>query len=93
MVVHLLARCLVRLERLEEFHATYGAFDLKSKAPRPSLELERRLRAEALDYARELGMTPRSRAALGLDLRRGMDLARAAAEDWEAEAGEDDGGG
>jgi hypothetical protein len=80
MVVHLLAKCLVRLERVERFHATFGAFDLATKAPRASVDLERRLRMEALDYAKELGMTPRSRVALGIDVQRGMDLARALAE-------------
>jgi len=45
------------------------------------VELERQLRLEALDYARELGLTPRSRAALGLDLVRSFDLAA----HWQAE--------
>jgi phage terminase small subunit len=34
------------------------------------VELARRLRGEALDLAESLGMTPRSRAKLGLDLTR-----------------------
>jgi hypothetical protein len=80
MVVHLLARCLIRLERVEQFHEAYGDFDLKTKQPRPSVELERRLRSEALDLAKELGMTPRSRVALGIDVQRSFDLARHWAE-------------
>jgi hypothetical protein len=38
------------------------------------------LRAEALDLAESLGMTPRSRARLGLDLSRTVDLATAMSE-------------
>ena len=48
--------------------------------PRPAVEFERRLRAEARDHAAELGLTPRSRAALGLDLARSIDLATAMSE-------------
>jgi hypothetical protein len=46
---------------------------------RSALELEMRLRTQALDFAESMGMTPRSRARLGLDLGRAaqsFDLAR-----------------
>lgn len=76
VAVYLLARCLVRLERVERFHRDCGWVDPKMKLPRPSVDLEGRLRREALDLAESLGMTPRSRARLGLDLQRGFDLAQ-----------------
>jgi phage terminase small subunit len=37
---------------------------------RPVVEIEMRLRNQVLDLAESLGCTPRSRARLGLDLRR-----------------------
>ena len=37
---------------------------------RPAVELELRVRGHVLDLCRELGMTPKSRAALGVDLVR-----------------------
>lgn len=43
------------------------------------VELEGKLRKEAFDYAEALGMTPRSRAKLGLTQARQHDLAR----EWE----------
>jgi phage terminase small subunit len=69
-VVSLFARCLVQLERVEADMADHGWKDRESGDPRPVVELARRLRGEALDYAEALGMTPRSRAKLGLDLTR-----------------------
>jgi hypothetical protein len=44
------------------------------------LELESRLRPEASDYLDALGMTSKSRAKLGLDLQRTVDLATAMSE-------------
>ena len=41
-----------------------------SGRPRPVLEYEGRLRGHVLDLLRELGMTPSSRAKLGVDLVR-----------------------
>lgn len=58
--VRLLAECLCRLEDVS----------------RSLIELEGRLRREAADHLRELGMTPASRAKLGLDVARGFDLAK-----------------
>jgi len=69
-VVSLFARCLVQLERVEADMGDHGWKDRASGDPRPVVELARRLRGEALDYAEALGMTPRSRAKLGLDLTR-----------------------
>jgi len=63
----------------------FGLFDQATGEPRPALDLERRLRAETLDLAESLGLTPRSRAKLGLDLQRGFDLA----QHWAAEEVDD----
>ena len=84
-VVSLFARCLVQLERVEEDMADHGWRDRKTGEARPVVDLARRLRAEALDYAESLGMTPRSRARLGLDLQRGFDLATHWAQESEAD--------
>jgi hypothetical protein len=43
---------------------------------RPAVELEGRLRREVADYLDAMGMSPRSRARLGLDVGRGFDLAQ-----------------
>lgn len=83
--VRLLAECLCRLEAVGADLRDHGWRDRATGEPRPVVELERRLRAEALDYAEALGMTPRSRARLGLDLQRGFDLAAALAADAESE--------
>ncbi len=80
LVVTLLAKALCRLEGVEAYTRLYGSVEFKTGNVRPAAELERRLRAEALDYAEALGMTPRSRARLGLDLARTTDLAIAMSE-------------
>ena len=84
--VRLLAECLCRLDDIGANIREYGLRDQKTKAIRPAVEIESKLRREAADYLDAMGMTPRSRAKLGLDLQRGFDVAL----DW-AEEGEDDG--
>lgn len=79
VVVRLLAASLVRLERVESYIALHGIVDEDGEL-RPVVELERRLRAEALDHSEALGMTPRSRARLGLELVRAAATAEDAAE-------------
>ena len=59
----------------------FGLFDQKSGAARPALDIERRLRREAAEYLDALGMTPRSRARLGVDLTQARDLA----QEWARE--------
>lgn len=68
------AEALCRLERIGEYIERRGWEDETGK-PRPVLEYESRLRGHALDLLKELGMTPASRAKLGLDLARSVDLA------------------
>lgn len=67
--VRLLADTLCRLDSIGEYLARRG-WEGEDGRPRPVLEYEARLRSSALDVMRELGMTPRSRAALGYDLAR-----------------------
>jgi hypothetical protein len=72
--VRLLADVLVRLDDLRAYLRRRGIEDGKGRLRTSALDLERRLRIEAADHAAALGMTPRSRAALGLDLVRTSSL-------------------
>ena len=69
LIVSLLAQALIRLEDVTAYLTVHGLLDAKGKV-RPAAELEGRLRREAADYARELGLSPRARASLGLELTR-----------------------
>ena len=89
VAVRLLAENLCRLDDVSAHLRDFGLFDQATGEPRPALDLERRLRAETLDLAESLGLTPRSRARLGLDVQRGVDLAQAMAEDARREEAED----
>lgn len=73
-LVRLAAEALTRLDTVSGYLAAHGILDEKG-APRPAAELEGRLRREAADYLDALGMTPRSRVRLGVDVQRGFDLA------------------
>lgn len=64
--VRLLADVLCRLDSVGAWLAGRWA----TQDAGPVLELESRLRKEASGYLIELGMTPRSRAALGIDVVR-----------------------
>ena len=77
--IRMAAEALVRLDRIGEFIERRGWEDESGK-PRPVLEYEARLRGHAFDLLKELGMTPASRAKLGVDLAR----TAGAAEDAEA---------
>jgi hypothetical protein len=72
--VRLLADVLCRLDSVSSWLAGRWATD----EGRPVLELESKLRREAADYLDALGMTPRSRARLGIDVARvaNFDLAQ-----------------
>jgi phage terminase small subunit len=69
VAVHQLCEALVRLDDIADYLQRRGWEDESGK-PRPVLEYEGRLRSHVLDLLKELGMTPRARAALGLDLTR-----------------------
>ncbi len=68
IIVSMLAKTLCRLEDVEQYLALHGIVD-GDGAIRPAVEVERRLRADVGDSLDALGMTPRARARLGLDLR------------------------
>jgi hypothetical protein len=72
--VRLLAEALCRLEDVSANVRDRGLLDAAG-AVRPVVELEAKLRREVGDHLDALGMTPRSRARLGLDVARGFDLA------------------
>ena len=75
-VIRLLADALCRLDDIAAYLLRRGWEDSDGR-PRAVLEYEARLRNHVVDLLRELGMTPRSRAALGLDVVR----ARSAADE------------
>lgn len=79
-VVALAADCLCRLESVAANVRDFGVFEQRGKRKgqvRPAVDLEARLRREALGYLEQLGMTPSARAKLGLDLARSLDVAQA----------------
>jgi hypothetical protein len=78
--VRLLAECLCRLDSIGDYLRDFGWRGPDGEPRLVLLDLERRLRAEASDHADALGMTPRSRAKLGLDLQRSVDLSTAMSE-------------
>lgn len=74
--VELLASALARLQAVEGWLATRPAVNEKG-LPWPAEDTARRLRREVADHLDALGMTPRSRAKLGLDVARTGSLADA----------------
>jgi len=87
VVVRLLADTLCRLDSIGEYLQRRG-WQNEDGSPRSVLDTERYLRASALDLLREMGMTPRARAALGIDVVRGAGAAFDLARHWS-----DDGDG
>jgi hypothetical protein len=73
-VVELLASALARLDSVQGWLDTRPPLDEKGR-PWPAEDVAARLRREASSYLDALGMTPTSRARLGLDLTRARDLA------------------
>lgn len=84
------AGCRVHLRAAERDLADHGWKDRVTGEARSLAEYARKLRRDSLEYAREFGCTPRSRAALGLDVARGFDLAEHWAEQ-DREGGADGG--
>lgn len=80
--VRLLAEALCRLESVSAFLNARGWQD-DAGTVRPAVDLEARLRREALDLSESLGMTPR-RAKLGLALARTATLGDAMADGGQA---------
>ena len=75
----MLAEVLVRRERVRVEELRHG-FETKDGRLRGVVEYGLRLDGQALDLAKEIGLTPASRVKLGLQLARGFDLASQFAE-------------
>jgi hypothetical protein len=69
LVVRMLAEVMVRRERVRVTELRHG-LETPDGRLRGVVDYGLRLNAQALEYAKELGMTPASRAKLGLDLAR-----------------------
>jgi len=69
VVVRMFAEVLIRRERVRLEELRHG-LETRDGRIRGVVEYGLRLDAQALDYARELGMTPASRAKLGLQLAK-----------------------
>jgi hypothetical protein len=69
VVVGMFAEVLVRRERVRREELLHG-LETRDGRIRGVVEYGLRLDAQALEYAKELGMTPAARAKLGLDLAR-----------------------
>jgi hypothetical protein len=72
--VRLLAELLCRLDSIGEYLGRRG-WEGEDGQPRPVLDVEARLRGQAVELMRELGLTPASRVKLGVDLVRGLSAA------------------
>ncbi len=95
-LVRLAAEVLCRLDSVGDYLARRGIEDDKGELRAAVLDIEGRLRREASDHLEALGMSPRSRARLGVDVARAatFDLARHWAEDIDViDAEEVSGGG
>lgn len=83
VAVRLLAECLARLDTIAAHLRDHGILDSEGNV-KPVVEVEGRLRREAADHAEALGMTPRARAKIGMDLIRAEVAAQGAEVDREA---------
>jgi hypothetical protein len=72
VAIRLLADVLLRIDDIGEYIARRGWADAKGN-PRSVLHLEMRLRDQAAGMLDRMGMNPRSRLALGVDLVRARD--------------------
>jgi hypothetical protein len=83
VVVRLLAEVLCRLDTIGAHIRDRGLLDDAGNV-KPVVEVEGRLRREAADHAEALGMTPRARAKIGMNLIRAEVAAQGVEEDREA---------
>lgn len=92
VAIRMLAECLCRLESLTVHLRDFGVLDQQTREVRPAVHVEAKLRREVADWLDALGMTPRARAKLGLDVARAQggafDLARHLA-DLDGDAADD----
>jgi hypothetical protein len=83
VLVRLLAECLCRLDSVASYLRDRGMIDDAGNV-RPAVEVEGRLRREAADHAEALGMSPRARSKIGMDLIRAEVAAQSVGADREA---------
>lgn len=85
-IVRLAAEVLCRLDSVGEYLARRGIETAAGELRATVLEIEGRLRREASDHLEALGMSPRSRARLGVDVARAQsfDLAQHWADETDA---------
>lgn len=69
VLVRLLAECLCRLDTISAHLRDHGILTPDGEV-RSVVEVEGKLRREAADHAEALGMSPRARAKIGMDLVR-----------------------
>src|SRR3954470_9639039 len=85
VAVRMLAEVLCRLESVTVHLRDFGVLDQQTREVRPAVHVEAKLRREVADWLDALGMTPRARARLGVDVARAQggafDLAARWAED------------
>jgi hypothetical protein len=72
-----LTEALGQLRSVREWLRSHGWLDQKSNELLPAVAREEQLSRRVLDYSEALGLTPRSRMKLGVDLVRGLDVASA----------------
>lgn len=78
-VVEDCARAWARVRQMDDWIAQHGPLDKRGR-PRPALDLLERASKNLVDKLAALGMTPRSRVALGVDVARATSLAEAMSE-------------
>ena len=76
----LMSVCLRRIQQCEEYLDKVGSLTNAKGQVRPVVDLLVKLLKEARSYCETLGLTPSSRAKLGVDVARTFDLAAAFAE-------------
>jgi hypothetical protein len=98
-IVTLMAMASCRLEDVREYisllpFVVHGkpASPTQVKRRMTAMEVERGLRREILGLARELGLSPRARVSLGVELQRGLTAHEALQAHLDARYGGDDDG-
>ena len=78
------AIALARVRSIDAWLARHGVIDREGNV-RPAVAALEKTQATAADLLDKLGLNPRSRVALGLDIARGFDLAAERAADLRGE--------
>ncbi len=73
------ARAWARVRQIDDWVSKHGPLDKRGR-PRPALQALERASKNLTEKLAQLGMTPRARVSLGVDLVRTVDLATAMSE-------------